>query len=431
MSNRLDDFLARLAANAPKEKEDFTKTQNNRSLEKVYLNFPGNFGRYQVFPMTSVVTDDPFIYLEKTREICIPRKYLDDKGQEVPYSQWVKILPKSAYMMKDMTGRVVSSLTALDEQILNQVYMLWDQLWNELDARNSLEIQKNLIRKRNYTIFHAMCLNKWEPNESRNPSRQNFSALFVCTAKGFVNCVMDNIDEKSLMNGGDKSWVFDIYNRQLSGRTGFLMFSINTKKDGSAGFAVTTTHEVGNNSFSSISINEEDAALMSDPIQSFLGNQAYRDDQSPVGSKRLFNQSLMQEAIQYISEQLAAVRAAKAMGEVDLKDVIKKTSDAALAKVVVKPRQQTNDPVLAAASGNNETMGGSGVVNPEAIRTENTNPFSSAPVYHSDPVTGAPVDGNNSGPAWGNSGFGQGSAPFTAPSFASGFGGNEKSDLPF
>lgn len=39
MGNRVDDFLSKLAAQAPKAKENNFE-QKNRSLEKIYLNFP-------------------------------------------------------------------------------------------------------------------------------------------------------------------------------------------------------------------------------------------------------------------------------------------------------------------------------------------------------------------------------------------------------
>lgn len=434
MSNRVDDFLAKLAANAPKEKKEF-ESKTNRSLEKVFLNAPVNYGRYQVFPMNSIIDESfPFVTLFGTREICIPRKYVNSDGTEKQYNLWVRILPKDAYVMKDMNGRVVSSLTALDEQILNQAYLVFDQLWDEVDARNSLDIQKMLCRRRNYTIFHAMCLNKWDPNESRNPSKQNFCALFVCTAKGFLNCIQDNIQEKTLMNGGSKEWLADIYNRQTSGRTGFLMFSVNLRKDGQAGFSVTTTHEIGNKSFENITISPEDAALMSDPIESFLGSQANRDEQNPVGQRRLFNQNLIREAIEYMSEMLASIRTAKSMNT-DLKEAIKKTSDAALERQVSRqPIQRTNDPVLASMNSDNQSLGQNSVVNPESIVNNNNSPFQTPPVYHADPVTGAPVnpgttpEGQQSWGGFGNQG--QSGAGFT-PNFG-GFGNNqENDDLPF
>lgn len=436
MSNTVDDFLAKLAANAPKEKREFA-VQNNRSLEKVYLNFPGNFGRYQVFPMNSVIEGSiPFVRLPYTREISIPRKIVKPDGTENVFNSWVKILNRGAYKMKDLTGRVVSSLTASEETLLSQAQNIWDQLWEELGGRDcSLEIQKNFIRHKNYTIFHGMCLNKWDPNESRNPKKQNFSALFVFTSDKFYSGIQENIQEKTLMNNGNNEWLSSIYNRELSGRTGFLMFSVNLSKSG-PGFSITTTHEVGNESFKNISIDPEDAELMSDPLYTFLGAQANKDDENQVGFKRLFNVPLITEAIHYMTEQLAAIRSAKAMGGIDIREAIRKTSDAAMNANIIYQKggnQTTNDPILAAAQGEQSSFGQTTVVNPEAIRTENTNPFSSAPVYHADPVTGAPVD-NNPSQSWGG-GFGGGtsqqSAPFS-PNFG-GFGGNQGTtdDLPF
>lgn len=93
MGNRVDDFLSKLAAQAPKAKENNFE-QKNRSLEKIYLNFPGNFGRYQVFPLDSVVTDFPFVTLFGTREINIPRKNMAADGTENTYNAWIKLLPK-------------------------------------------------------------------------------------------------------------------------------------------------------------------------------------------------------------------------------------------------------------------------------------------------------------------------------------------------
>ena len=103
--NKVDDFLEKLAMQAPKAKEEFK--QKNRALEKIYLNFPGNFGRYQILPMDSVVTDFPFQTLFDTKEINIPRKNLAADGTENVYNAWIKILPKNAFIMKDATGRQV------------------------------------------------------------------------------------------------------------------------------------------------------------------------------------------------------------------------------------------------------------------------------------------------------------------------------------
>lgn len=436
MSNRVDDFLSKLAAQAPKAKENNFE-QKNRSLEKVYLNFPGNFGRYQVFPLDSVVTDFPFVTLFDTREINLPRKNMAADGTENVYTAWIKLLPKSAYVMKDMTGRLVSSLTAADDELLSQAYIIFDELYRELDAKNNRdEVTTNLVRKKNYTIFHAYCLNKWEPNENRNPSRQNFMALFVATAKMFTSVVEDNIQEKSLMKGGDNSWIADVYNRNSTGRSGFLMFSVARKKDGSAGFAITASHEVGNENFKSIQVSEEDMELAADPVQNFLGFQANKDSETPVGQKRLFNAPLIKETIQYMSEVLASIRLAKSQGSVDFKEAVKRTNAEVLSKQIPTNKNgvQTNDPMLAAMSGGNSA--------PQVDLSKNDAPFQTPPVYHSDPVSGAPVNPSMGGTpfgggqgqqqsapsGWGGFGQGQQAAPFNSKP---NFGGKDNSDLPF
>lgn len=434
MSNRVDDFLSKLAAQAPKAKENNFE-QKNRSLEKVYLNFPGNFGRYQVFPLDSVVTDFPFVTLFNTREVNLPRKNMAADGTENIYNAWIKLLPKSAYVMKDMTGRLVSSLTAADDELLSQAHMIFDQLYQELDAKNNRdEVTTNLVRMRNYTIFHAYCLNKWDPNENRNPSRQNFMALFVATAKMFTSVVEDNIQEKSLMKGGDNSWIADVYNRNSNGRSGFLMFSVGRKKDGAAGFNITAQHEVGNENFKSIQISEEDMELASDPLQNFLGFQASRDQDTPVGQKRLFNAALIRETIEYMSEVLASIRLAKSQGSIDFTEAVKRTNMEVLAKQIPTTRAgvQTNDPILASMSGGNSA--------PQVDLSKNTNPYETPVTAHLDPVSGVPVNPNGNNPfgggqqqqaapaGWGGFGQGQQQAPFNSKP---NFGGNNGDDLPF
>lgn len=417
-NNKIEDFLAKLAQKTPKAKDE-SAAANNRKLDKVYLNYPGNFGRYQIFPMDSVITDFPFITLFNTREINIPRKNISVDGQETVYNAWIRILPKDAYLMRDDTGRAVSSLTASDEQLLHQAYAIFDQLFEELDPRNNRDNKSivNLLRKRNYTIFHGYCINKWGLNDVRNPERQNFSALFVCTAKGFMNAVDDSIKDKVLMENGDNSWLGNIYTKQTSNRDGFIMFSIAPNKL-QAGYSVSVTHEFGKSrALEGISIPEEDAELMTDPIYSFLGWQAAKDDNNIPGQRRLFNASLIQEAIQFMTQQLAAVRMAKNSG-VSLEEAIQRTNQEALNNQTPTNTmgEMTNDPMLASMVSAGQPVG-----NPGNIVENNNNPFQTPPAANIDPVTSAPVthsDPVESNP-FGNSG--NGSTPFS-PGF-NGFGG--------
>ena len=366
--------------------------------------------------MNSAVTDFPYVTLLNTREICIPRKQVAADGTETEYNAWIRILPKNAYQMKDMTGRVVSSLTAEEDQILGEAYTVFDQLFDEIDARNDLEMQKNLARKRNYTVFHAMCLNKWDFEDSRAPKKQNFCGLFVCTAKGFMNAVEDNINEKNLMNGGDGSWIKGVYTDELTGRDGFVMFSISRSKT-SAGYSVTVSHETGRSQMlSGVTIPQEEADMMKDPVANFLGWQANRDENTPVGQKRLFNANLMKEAIAFMTSQLAAIRSAKAAGNMTVKDAIAATNKQALANFQVT-QPKTNDPLLAAQASAQPQA------SPERVASANDAPFQTPPAAAIDPITGTPVQPQQQT----FSGFGQGTqenkpgAPFAAPSFG-GFG---------
>lgn len=425
--NKVDDFLSKLAAAAPKSKEDLK--MKNRTLEKIYLNFPGNFGRYQVLPMDNVVTDFPFVTLFGTREINMPRKNISSDGQETVYNAWIKLLPKSGYLMKDPTGRVISSLTAEEDQLLSQAHMVFDQLYEELDAKNNQDIQKNLIRKRNYTIFHGYCINKWNINDSRSPEKQNFSGLFVCTAKGFTTAIEDNISETTLMNNEDNSWIPLVYNRQLSNRDGFLMFTIALGRGGQVGYSVSASHQIGKSkSLEAITIPEEDAELMTDPVSTFLGWQANKEDEQVAPQcRRLFNANLIRETLTYMSQQLAAIRMAKQTGD-NILDAIEKTNQMALANQAPTNTmgQVTNDPMLASMTGVNPTS-----PNIDRVVDNNSQPYSTPPAAHVDPLSGTAINAPTNGGF--NSGFGteKSSAPFSA-TFGSSFGNNSgNGDLPF
>ncbi len=419
MDNKVEDFMAKLAA------QTAPMTRNNsqpkaKTFEKIALNFPGNYGRYQILPIYSAITNYPYVTLFNTREVCIPRKQVAADGTETTYNAWIKILPREAYLMKDMTGRVVSSLTADDEQVLREASTLFDELYNELDARNDVTLSKDLIRKRNYTIFHAMCLNKWDFDDSRTPKRQNFCGLFVCTAKGFCQAVEDNINERNLMNGGDSSWLNGVYTEALSGRDGFVMFSISRSKT-SAGYTVTVSHEAGKSQMlAGVTIPAEDAEMMKDPVASFLGWQANREENVAPENRRLFNAPLIKECIAFMTNQLAAIRTAKASGS-NVAAAIQATNELAL-KNAVAPQRQTNDPMLKQQMASEPAQ-----VSPAKIEEQNSSPFQTPPAANMSPF-GTPE--TPSQPTWGQPQQQTSASPFTAPSFG-GFGQAPSSDLPF
>ena len=413
MYNNVNDFVARLEQNLPQAR---TFVQQ-RKLDKVYLNAPTNLGRYQVLPFTSLVTDYPYVDLPKTREINIPRKNIKSDGTENVYQAWVKLLPKSAYVVKDETGRITSSLTAANEQLLDQAYTIHEQLFLELDVKNNAmdPVIGKLIRKKNYTIFHAFCVNKWALDNMRTPERQNFSALFVVTSNKFQQSLKDDISQFSVVNGCGDDWLNQVYNRDLTDRQGFLMFT--AQRDPSRpGFNFTTNHAIGKGEYlKPISIDPEDVTLMEDPVETFLGWQAGRyPEGTPVGQRRLFNEALITEAINFMTKQLAQIRMAKQSGG-DIKAAIAATNDEALNSQTPTTTmgQQTNDPMLAQMA---EKSGENMVANPQAVVERNTDPFNTPPAAHIDPVTGNPTGGNN----------------FAKPSFMSpGFGGETGNGLPF
>ena len=431
----VNDFMARLAANAAPSGKVQRFQDSRRTLEKIYLSVPDNFGSYQLLPVCNSLTDYPFVNLPGTKEICIPRKRTTQDGKEEEYSMWVKLLPKTAYIMKDLTGRTVSSLTADDEAVLDAAYGVWDQIYNEMMGGTQGEqrdaaygVARTLIRKRNYTIFNAYCLNRWEMNSTKQPVRSNFSGLFISTAAGFSASLKADVDQKSLMYGGSAEFVKEIYSGERSGRTGSLFLTIN-RPQGQPTYNISFNHTPGVQSLAAIEIPEADYELMKDPLETFLGFQARRDQEDvPVGEKRLFNPTLVKEATAYMTRQLAAIRMAK-QNNTDLAEAISATNAAALAEASANRAANvtvTKDPMLAEA----KTTAPAYEVNAATVNAAtNENPFQTPPAARMDPMTGEPF-GNEAPVA--NPGFGApttGNAPFTQPGF--GFGGGTPSGNPF
>ena len=90
MSLNVEYFLQTISGNnnTPMNKNvDFKK---NNGPEKIFLNFPGSFGRYQILPFNSVVQDIPFIKLFDTKEISVPRIGKNADGTPNPYKTWKK-----------------------------------------------------------------------------------------------------------------------------------------------------------------------------------------------------------------------------------------------------------------------------------------------------------------------------------------------------
>lgn len=432
----VDNFMGQLRAQTAPANKSFKA--KGRVLEKISLNFEGNFGRYMVLPMNSVILDYPFIQMEGTREICVPRKNVAQDGTESTYTAWIKLLPKDAYKFLDINGRITSSLTAADDQLLTEAYTVFDQLYNEIDARNNIGLSRDLMRKRNYTIFNAYCCNFWASNNTgnpRDPQRSKFCGLFVSTAKGFMKAVEENIESNNIIGGGDYNWLEQVYGRQQSGRTGYMLFNIGRNKDsGMMGYSVNVDHKYDCGSIlSPYTISDEEAEMMQNPVLNFLGWQAsHEDDEQPIANRRLFNTALIQEAILYMTKQLAGVRSAKESGT-SLEDAIKATSESVALENNTSyiPKNATNDPML--KSGNNEPMG----VSQEEVMSRNTNPFQTPAAAKMDPITGAPISGNGSSAGSGFGGFAGGmnnNTTFKQPDFTK-FGSNPQpageGDLPF
>ena len=423
MSNSVDSFLERVQMMSPTK---LNKTfEKKRTIEKIHTGARPNQGKYQLLPINSTVSDFPYVVLQNTREIKMPRRNVLADGTEQTYEAWIKLLPKNAYTIKDpSTGREVSSLTAADEKLLDQAYQVWEELYKEVDGRNNAMNPTigGAIRRKNYTVFYSYVVSQYLNGNTRTPDRQNFSALMVVTSKGFMDLVANSIADTNITAGlSNPSWDRDIYNRDASGRKGFLMFSIS-KADG-PGFNISINHQLGMEQYlAGVKIPEEDLELMQNPVEGFLGWQANRDEDSPVDQKRLFNKKLITETIEFMTEMLTKVRLAKQSGT-SIEEAISVTNKTLLNEQ--EPTNTngiaTNDPILAEMAreagkkaeggyGNNNFVGS----NAEEIAAKNTNPFQTPPVARFDPLTGTPV-GEDKKPE---------PAPFQQPAFANnGFGG--------
>ena len=438
--SNVNSFLEQLSKMSPKSRNfnsGGAKREINKLVEKVYVNNPNTFGRYQVLPMNSVVTDYPYVQLNSVREISIPKKNISSDGVETPYNSWVRLLPKDAYKIKEpSTGQLITSLTAEDEALLDHAYALFDQLYDALDVRNNKTNENifRLIKRKNYVIFHGFCTSYWKT--SRTVDRQNFAALFVITAADFCNAVEQNIGDVTAMSSLPEDWLGDIYNRQQTGRTGSLLFSIQ-KKTNEPGFNVSVSHAVNQgDKIASVSISDEQALQMSNPVETFLGYQApiLTEETAKVdpAQRKLFNPKAIQSAIDFMSKVLSAVQMARQNGQ-NVDEAIKATNAMVLnAQAYTNTRGiETNDPMLAqqaAQARQQQNFGMNTPVNPQAVQERNVNPYATPPAAHIDPITGQPVapSGNNYGR---KVEFGQQlDAPFSQPS---GLGLDSNDDLPF
>ena len=398
----ISSFLHTLEQNQPKT--GGFKGKTDVKIEKVYLSHPDWQGKYQILPMISAESGQPFAFLQKVREIKLPRKVTLQSGEEKENQVWMKILPAEAYTMQTPDGQIVSSLTAADEELLSKVQTSFDILYDELGG-NSKERNADLnktvgfMRRRNYTLFYGRCINHWGSSDPRNPKHQNFSGLFICSAKGFPETIKSNINDSIIQYGDPAEWSPQVYSRDLTGRTGFLLFSVNLGTGGQIGYNLSAQHVIGNHQVASHVIPAEEAELMHDPIEGFLGWQANKKEPG-----RLFNAPLMHELLATINSYIAAVRASNG---VNINAASQMTSETAMAS---QPQMAPGsiDPMLASQAQVQYSA-----TNPGAIMGGNQNPFQTPPAAQIDPISQQPVPQ-------------PGAAPFISPAFAQAGG-----DLPF
>lgn len=364
----VQSFLEQLRSAQPQPR---TNEQKSPTLEKTYLNLPDNLGRYQIFPMISTVTGMPFEYLYKTKEVNIVTGKNSDGADR--YS-WHKLLPISAYNFVDNTGRLVSSLTKSESDLLQSAYGVFDRMW-EVVPEN---LRKDICRVKNYTVGNAYVINKFGLKDNTKPLRSGFSTLLVCTSKDFANAINKDIEMQMINHGNDTSWLSEIYNRKLDGRTGWLIFNITNAANG-IGFSVSASHtsNLAPSATEGIRIPEDQAELMKDPIRTFLGWQA--------GQDKLFNERLITNIIEEMNKIISKYTSSSAY--VNVNQVAQATL--ATAQSVAPKVAPTLDPMIAAINSH-EAPQMSVVKTPDQMAKVNDDPLMTPPASQFDPMSGIP-----------------------------------------
>lgn len=391
--NQLKEAQAKPRSNEPK----------GPSLEKTYLNYPDNLGRYQIFPMISTVTGMPFEYLYKTREVNLVTGTNQDGTKR---TTWHKLLPLSAYNFIDSTGRLVSSLTMAERELLESAYGVFDRLMEVVPESN----RKDICRYKNYAVGNAYVINKFGLKDQTKAVRSKYSTLLVCTSKDFANALDRDIKMQLINFGNDYSFLNQIYNRQLKNRTGWLIFNIQLAANG-IGFSVSASHTANLNPAATegLEISEEEAELMQDPIKNFLGWQA--------GEDKLFNPGLITKIIEEMN--IIISKASSTSSLVDINKVAQATTSK--SQSAYSGQVTTNDPMIASA----QSFQSRPIQNQEQMNQNNDSPFSTPPAAQFDPVAQVPNNYNQFGnsPSQGNPGLpeDQLANPNSGPSYGYGY----------
>lgn len=368
----VQDFLDQLRSAQPQSSSE----SESKSLDRTYIT--ANLGKYQIFPMISTTTRMPFEYLYRTREVNITSKKAD--GSE--YSTWHKLLPECAYDFCS-DGRRVSSLTQAEKDLLNAAYGVFDRMYNVVPESQ----RKGFCRYKNYIIGHAHVINYYEVSNNNKPSKSNYDTLLVCTSKDFANAISKDIDIQLINQNNDPSFLNQVYNRQLTGRTGWLIFTIQRAANG-IGFSASANHTVNLGSISGdLTISEEAAELMKDPVRTFLGRQA--------GEDKLFNADFINTTISEMAAIIAKYEHSAIY--VDKESVARSTvAQAQAASPKVAP---TNDPMIAAAQAHSQPRA---TLNQEQQLAANNNPFQTPPAAQYDPMSGIQMNQVTQNPTMGN-----------------------------
>lgn len=361
----VQNFLNQLKSAQPQPRSNESQTPQ---LRKTYLNVPDNLGRYQIFPMISTVTGMPFEYLYKTREVNVVTGQNQDGTVR---SSWHKLLPVNAYNFIDNTGRLVSSLTQAESDLLHSAYGIFDKMF-ELVPESQ---RKDICRIKNYTVGNAYVINKFGLKDQTKALDGNFSTLLVCTSKDFANAIGKDIDMQSINYGEDQAWLGEIYNRQLENRSGWLIFTI-TKAANGVGFSVSASHAANlpHTATDGIKISPEDAELMKDPIRTFLGRQA-----GPEG--KLFNEQLIQSTI----EEMNRIISKYSNSAVYSNPLAAAQATVATAQAAQPQQAPTMDPMVAAMQ-----QGPTQAQTQSQMMQNNNEPFVNPPAAQFDPMAGVP-----------------------------------------
>jgi hypothetical protein len=411
MADSIMDVMSRLGQlEAQAQQKKAYSNVSKKKVETVHFGDSNQHGSYQLIPLPNpVYGPTPYVLLNGVKQFKV-KKQFGDKS----YDYTRKILPLAAYdIIEAGSGRIVSSLTGEDIALHKEAEKLWNDLYRKMggykkqDERSKEETAMLLDSKRgvstkNYTIFNAWVVNRYDGSNLRKVIKSNYGALIVVPSAAMIQSIKENIIQISqLQYGGGSDWLNNIYSTDTKSRMGSIMLNVTRQ----LGYKITVQHSVSNVPID-INLSEEENTVMSNnPVENFIGfsNIPEGESEKDPGQRKLFSKEYYQTMI----DELKSLNAAFDSGYQNIPQ--------APAEPYRGPVQGSADPFL------NPTQAPQQVVAQPNVITAQPQPQ----VAHVDPVSGQNAFQQNA-----FQGFG-GASSFSNPFMQQSPEGSENGGLPF